>query len=129
MASRVKRRDGPPGIEKPIQQKQGEKLEEEEEEEDIAQNIEEEQHTKGQYIDKKPRKQRKQNPKQKDIPVDCKGRRKRKVTKSRKEKDKKGRTSKFTVQSGCLLNKIQLLWTILPGSPPRKTKRARLSQN
>jgi len=52
----------------------------------------EQDHSQGQYIDKKPRKPRKQAAKHKDTPVDSKGRKKRKVTKSRKEKDRKGRT-------------------------------------
>lgn len=45
------------------------------------------------FIDTKPKKVRKQKKKDKDIPIDSNGRRKRRVVKSRKEKDKKGRTS------------------------------------
>jgi hypothetical protein len=56
---------------------------------------EEEEFSQGRFIDKKPRKARKVKTKEKDIPTDSKGRKKRKVTKSRKEKDKKGRTSKL----------------------------------
>ena len=49
--------------------------------------------TEGGFIDKKPRKSRKQKTKEKDIPLDSKGQKKHKVIKSRKEKDHKGRTS------------------------------------
>ena len=87
MASRVKSTEGG---NKANRQKQEE--EEVAEEEGIDPIEEEEEYTKGQFIDKKPRKGRKQKTKEKDIPIDSSGRKKRKVTKTRKEKDRKGRT-------------------------------------
>jgi len=76
----------PPRAEKVIDYK------EEEETDEPSPSLDAENRSQGQFIDKKPRKPRKSAVKDKDVPLDSKGRKKRKVTKSRKEKDRKGRT-------------------------------------